>query len=59
MRASLVKSFLSGFDNLATAKQSPLSLYKPTVVIKVWGAVIKSVNLTPPVVESINVGFWE
>ena len=43
IRASLVKSLVNGLLNLATANNSLLSLYIPTVVTYVWGLLIKVV----------------
>jgi hypothetical protein len=54
-----VKSFLSGFDNLATAKSSLLSLYRPTEVIYVAGVVMTSLSDEVKfLVEEIKFG-WE
>ena len=39
-----MKSFSSGLDNLATANNSLVSLYKPTVVIYVVGELINNGN---------------
>ena len=54
-----MKSFSSGFDNLATANNSLVSLYKPTVVIYVVGELINNGNNTSPVEPEINDGFSE
>ena len=59
INASLVKSFFNGLDNLATANNSLVSLYKPTVVIYVVGLLIKLLNNTSPVEPEINDGFSE
>jgi hypothetical protein len=56
---SFVKSFCSGLDNLATANNSLLSLYKPTVVMYVLGSSINESNNTSPVEPEINAGFSE
>ena len=54
IKASLVKSFVSGRLNLATANNSLLSLYIPTVVIYVWGLLIKVVYNKLPLSSIID-----
>jgi hypothetical protein len=55
----LEKSLINGLDILATANNSLLSLYNPTVVIYVWGLFIKLLYITSPVDPEINDGFSE
>ena len=57
--ASFVKSFNNGLDNLATANNSLLSLYNPTVVGNVCGLLINELNTTSPVLPDIKLGFSE
>ena len=52
-----MKSFVSALDILATANNSLLSLYIPTVVGYVWGLLIKLEYNTAPVDPVINDGF--
>jgi hypothetical protein len=54
-----VKSLSKGLDNLATANNSLVSLYKPIVVIYTWGLSTKLENNTSPVEPEINDGFSE
>ena len=54
-----MKSFGSGLDILATASNSLLSLYKPTVVMYVCGLFINDGNITAPVDPDMNDGFSE
>ena len=49
----------NGLDNLATANNSLLLLYKPTVVIYVCGLLIKSLYITSPVEPEMKLGFSE
>ena len=51
-----MKSFVKGFDNLATANNSLLSLYIPTAVMNVWGLLINVVYNKLPL-SSIIDGF--
>jgi len=55
----LVKSLVNGLDNFATANNWLVSLYKPTVVIKVCGLLINWGYKTAPVEPEINEGFYE
>ena len=57
--ASLVKSFLRGLLNLAVANSSLLSLYNPTVVRKVCGALMNEEYITWPEDPEINEGLAE
>ena len=54
-----MKSFNNGLDNLATATNSWLVLYKPTVVIYTWGSLINESYSTEPSDPEINDGFVE
>jgi len=55
----LVKSFVNGLDNLATANNWLVSLYKPIVVMYTWGLLINWGYNTSPVEPEINDGFSE
>jgi len=59
IKLSFVKSFCKGLESFATAIKSFLSLYIPTVVIYVWGLLIKLSNTTSPVEPDINEGLVE
>ena len=54
IKASLVKSLTNGLLNLATANNSLLSLYIPTVVMNVCGLLINVVNNKLPLASIID-----
>ena len=55
----MVKSLTNGLDNLATANNWFVSLYKPIVVIYVCGLFINEEYNTSPVEPDIKDGFSE
>ena len=57
MSASVFGSFLKGFDSLATASNSLLSLYNPTVVIYTFGSDTKELLTNSAFEPLVNEGF--